>query len=373
MKNAISFFLLLMFPLSAYSTVSFSPAIRMIRSLSGPSGKVVGSKFVLDEVRSRFVYPQDSSLVVSFEFQAPKGDYILTAYWKDPQGRTFAISPDIKIQTVTKELNAYWIFMIDANKASGIWTVDIRINGEPAGSHSFELVVPASPKPAPEPEAARMPTLDELYKSIVESLVWVHKLDKAGRRTDTSSGFIIAPDSILTAFQSIDMASRLEIELASGTKISSDEIIACDRLQDWAIIKAAIGDIPPVQLGKSESAVIGELVVVLSTGPGNSRTIGEVGITGRNQVPGFGERIHINQQLPQLAVGGPLLDQYGKVIGLIGGSLAPGTPIDHRNPAFAPQISDLENYIISVTPIHLISVQPKTPPATLQSLLEWEF
>jgi hypothetical protein len=31
-------------------------APRLLRSLSGPSGKTVGSEFVLDETRSRFVF-----------------------------------------------------------------------------------------------------------------------------------------------------------------------------------------------------------------------------------------------------------------------------------------------------------------------------
>jgi hypothetical protein len=45
----------------------------LTRSLSGPSGKVQGSKFVFDDVRSRFVYPQAKSFVVYFEWERPTG------------------------------------------------------------------------------------------------------------------------------------------------------------------------------------------------------------------------------------------------------------------------------------------------------------
>lgn len=46
---------------------------RLIRSLSGPSGRVVGPKFVFDDTRNRFVFPQDKSLTVYFEWEAQPG------------------------------------------------------------------------------------------------------------------------------------------------------------------------------------------------------------------------------------------------------------------------------------------------------------
>ena len=361
--------LLFVFLCSTFAPVSSAATIRMVRSLSGPSGKVVGPKFVLDEIRNRFVYPQDSSLTVYFECRAPKGDYTLTAYWKDPKGITAGISPDIKIKTVNEELNSYWIFMIDPGKASGIWTVEIRANGEPVGSHSFELVVPATPQPLVV-EAPKLPTLDEMYRSAIKSLVWVHKLDHTGQRIDTTSGFIVGPGSVLTAFQSIDMAAALEIEFADGTAAITEDILASNRLQDWALIKVPTRDHPPLQIGKSDSVIVGEQAIVFSVGSGASRTIGAVDIAGRGIVRSFGERIHINPQLPPMAVGGPLLDNYGKVVGVIGGSVAPGMRSDHRKTFTQLILLSPKDSLISVTPIDGITLQPGTAGAALQSLLE---
>jgi S1-C subfamily serine protease len=369
MLRIVTLFFALGFSLSAFAQVPTGSSIRMTRSLSGASGKLVGTQFVLDEIRNRFVYPQDSSLTVYFEFQAPKGDYTITAYWKDPQGRTAGISPDIKMQTVTDDLNCYWVFMIDSNRASGVWTAEIRINGEPVGSHSFELIVPAPPK-APSTDNPAPPTLDEMYRVAGKSLVWAHKLDKTGQRIDTTSGFVVAPGSVLTAFQSIDMAAGIEIEFADGTQSRTDEILACNRLQDWALVKAETRDIPPFQIGKSDSVIVGQQAVVFSIGSGRSRIIGAVDISGRGVVRGFGERIQINPQLPPMAVGGPLLDHYGKVVGVVGGSLSPGMGLDHRNIPIDLIVTSPGSSMISVTPIEAISLQPPYPAATLQSLLE---
>jgi hypothetical protein len=70
-------------------------SVKLLRSLSGPSGKTVGSDFVLDETRNRFVFPKDNSLVVYFQWEAPPGDHSLTGIWKQPDGRVVSISPDV--------------------------------------------------------------------------------------------------------------------------------------------------------------------------------------------------------------------------------------------------------------------------------------
>jgi hypothetical protein len=364
MAKALGLLLCWLFPFISASSLGAEPSIQMIRSLSGPSGKVVGGKFVFDEIRNRFVYPQDNSLTVYFEFKAPKGDYFLTAYWKDPQGRIVTIAPDLKIQTEYEEMNSYWSLMLDEHKTSGIWTVEVRINGEPIGSHSFELVVPEAPKPAAVAETSPMPTMDELYRSISKSLVWVHKIDGSGRRIGTLSGFVSAPDSILTAFRSIDSAARIEIEFADGTRISTDEIIVCNRMQDWALVKAQTREFPPLKLGKPEAIIIGEPLIVFSVESGLSRTIGTVDISGRRMVSGFGERIFTNPQLPVQAIGGPLLDFYGNVVGLIGGNLLPGLPADAR---FASLMLSGANTIAAI-PIEKGMVESKTSSMKLQTL-----
>ena len=137
-------------------------SFRFIKSQSGPSGKIVENRFIFDKLRTRFVYPLDKSLTVHFEWEAPPGDHTL------PPGLP-----------------------------SGVWTLEIRIDGEPSGSHPFELVTPEPPKkelPPPSP-----PSLDQIYASVQRSLVWIYKLDEAGRRTDTSLGFVMGPDQIATA------------------------------------------------------------------------------------------------------------------------------------------------------------------------------
>ena len=124
----------------------FAQEVQLVRSNSGPSGHVSGAKFVFDEIRTRFVFPRDNALTIFFEWTAPPGLHTLSAIWKDPTSKPVSISPDVKIETKTNELNAYWTYEIASHMASGIWTVDLKVDGQPAGSHVFELVVPPPAK-----------------------------------------------------------------------------------------------------------------------------------------------------------------------------------------------------------------------------------
>jgi hypothetical protein len=231
----------------------------------------------LTKLGYRFVFPQDKDLIVYFEWEALPGSHTLTGVWKGPDGRTASISSDIKIDTTTSELNAYWIYNLAATMATGIWTLEVRLDGQPAGSHSFELVIPEQPKENSRPlspASPEPPTLDELYKSAVRSVVWVHKLDEAGRRIDTGSGFVIAANCVATAFQAIDSATHLEVEFAGGRRVATDEIWAWQRLEDWTLIKVDTGDTPPLIRGDVKTVAVGQRLIVFNVEAGFPRAIG---------------------------------------------------------------------------------------------------
>ena len=62
----------------------------LVKSLSGPSGKSFGAKFVLDETRSRFIYPQDKPSLSTSSGRPQSA----TIRWLLPgKGRTVAYCP----------------------------------------------------------------------------------------------------------------------------------------------------------------------------------------------------------------------------------------------------------------------------------------
>jgi hypothetical protein len=358
-----------LFVLFLFGSLFAADSPRLIRSLSGPSGKVVGSKFVFDETRSRFVYPQDQTLTIYFEWEAPAGDHVLSANWKQPDGRVVSISPDVKVQTQNSFLSCYWVFIVVPDYPDGIWTVDVRLDGQPAGSYSFELAGLPGPhrEPPPTPEPPKQPTLDEVYRTTGPSVVWVYKIDETGRRVDESSGFVWAPGVIATAFQSIDSAASLQVEFAGGRKTAVETVLACSRLGDWALLKVDTGSASPLARGKPQDVAVGERLIVFNV-EGNARVIGGVDITARQSPRGFGERIRISPPPATEAAGGPLLNVFGQVVGIVGGCITPGA----RFPGHAMNVSsgvfNSFNTTNAAVPISVLADVSKVGPQTLADL-----
>ncbi len=249
----------------------FADTPKLLRSLSGPSGTIVGSHLEIADPRTRFVFPQDKSLTVYFEWEVAPGSHTLSAIWKQPDGKVVSISPDVKMVSAGPSMNCYWIFTLEDGLPNGVWTVEIRMDGQPAGSHYFEIAgmsPPAPPASTPAPPAEPAPpSLDDIFKSITPSLVWVHKLDSTGRRFDSATGFVLRQNLIATAFQAIDSASSLEIEFNDGRKVPLSEIAACSRTADWAVLKVDTGTRIPLKRGDPAKVAIGQRLIVSISNP----------------------------------------------------------------------------------------------------------
>jgi hypothetical protein len=275
----------------------------------------VGADFVLDETRNRFVYPQDRSATIYFEWEWPAGDHALTATWHKPDGSVASVSPDVKILTTSTKLTSFWIFDISPATVPGTWTIEIRIDGQPGGSHAFEV--------AGTDGAGDKFTLDRVMKAYGPAVVRIYKLDDAGRRIDASSGCVIGPNAVATAFQAIDMTATLEIEFADGRKARSSEILDASRLDDWAIIKVDTAAVSPIPRGDAAGVAVGGRLAAFAIDAG-TRVMLPVDVGAVSAPSGYGLRIRFSPPAGTEAVGGPVIDESGRVVGLLGGSLTPG-------------------------------------------------
>ena len=92
----------------------------------------------------------------------------------------------------------------------------MRIDGQPAGSHAFELAGVEGDKF----------TLDRVSKTFGGSMVRVHKLNATGREIDMGSGCVVGANAVATAFQAIDGAAGLDLEFADGRHVKTASILA---------------------------------------------------------------------------------------------------------------------------------------------------
>lgn len=177
----------------------------MMRSVSGPSGRVENNRFVFDEVRSRFVYPQDKSFVVYFEWDTAPGMHVWTGIWKQPDGTAASMSPDVKIQAATRGV-ARRLELPGSRLRPPCWRRPSR-PPNPSGLN---------------PRLRRWTTSSGPPRHRWSG----YKVDEAGRRTDTASGFVFGKDRIVTAFQAVDASISLEVEFAGGRKAAVKDLLA---------------------------------------------------------------------------------------------------------------------------------------------------
>jgi hypothetical protein len=302
----------------------------LLRALSGPSGRVVGAKFVFDETRNRFVFPQDTTLTVYFEWDTPPGDYALTATLRQPDGVVASIAPDVKVQTSTRELNCYWLFEIRDYYQPGIWTIDVRIGGRPAGTHAVEIV-------GVSPSRGKL-TVNEVFTRYQASIVRVNKLDSEGRRIDVSTGFVIASGAVATAFQAIDAGAGADVEFADGRRAPASHVLAHSRLGDWAVLKVDTGAAAPLPRTRASEVIVGSTLVALAV-ENDVRTVTRVDVRASSAQGIYGRRIQIEPRFDLPQTGAPLVDEQGDVVGILGGSLTPGSRIDQRAANSNPWLS----------------------------------
>jgi S1-C subfamily serine protease len=340
---------------------------RLVRSISGPSGKVRGSAFIFDETRSRFVYPQDKSFIVYFEWSAQPGTYALTALWHRPDGQVNSISPEVKIDAPANDLACYWTYLLQPDMAPGVWSVEIRVDGRPAGSHSFEIAGTSEPPTAPPP-VDKPPTLDEIFGTVSPSLVWVRKRNSTGRPVDTGSGFVIDKDRVLTAFQMIDGAGEVEIQFTGGRKVLTRTLLASSRQEDWAVLSVSTGDVPALTMSDPREIQVGARLIVFSA-EADTRTIGGVDISGRRELGSLGTRIQFSPALSLESAGGPLLNMKGQVLAVLGGSVVPGSRFNPRNMSVSPRLSLANTNVTAATRIPALSLIRSDHTSTLSDLI----
>lgn len=134
------------------------------------------------------------------------------------------------------------------------------------------------------------------------------------------SGFIISADGIVvTNNHVIEGAEAIEVYLTDGTRLSA-KIVGKDDKTDLAVLKVDAGhELPFVEFGDSDGAVVGDWVMAIGNpfGLGGSVTLGIVSARNRDIQSGpYDQFIQTDAAINQGNSGGPLFDMDGKVVGI---------------------------------------------------------
>jgi len=311
----------------------------------------------MSDPRTTFFVPDDRQVIVYFEWEAPRGTHHCEGALRGPNGQ-LAVMSSFDYPATQPRFGGFWTIPLLENTTTGIWTFESHVDGESAGTLSFEIVAGKRPE-NPERKEPPPPTAAEIYARAVRASALVEKLDEKGRLLNTASGFFLENGVLVTAFRAIDGAHSLRIRLVDGSQIETNAVLAWNRRQDWALLNVALGKSNRLKKADSKSVTVGDHCYWLVTKPDGARVISDGQIVGIETHEGWGDRLSISGTFDTTATGGPLLDDNGDVLGLLGGSL-PEPRVYSAGAMFTTTGS--------VVPIALVGVNASGAPTRLETL-----
>lgn len=352
---------------------SQSSPFRLVSSASGTKVTIKNEQYVIEDPKNVFHVPADNKIVVVLNWQGPSKVHHFQASWVDPSGKIIAVET-VDLQSPGSDFSCSWTLNLTDPESirPGLWALESQIDGLPASAYTFQIVSDTNAsQPAPVPSAS------DVYRRVLNASAFVDNLDADGNVIRQGSAFFIAKGLLVTAFQVIDGATSLRIELPDGQNAATDRILAWNRWQDWAILKIDVPGGQVLDRAPVGSWKVGDQGYLLDAND-SGRTIQNVGITGIQQLPEAGERINTSWWGSSRTTGSPLLDKYGRVIGVLGGSLIPGIETVRQsamgNYAIVGQ-PFVNSFVPLVVPISLVPSEtaPGTPNTLAQIAAKGEF
>ncbi|MFE5322273.1 serine protease [Paenibacillus sp. NPDC056579] len=165
---------------------------------------------------------------------------------------------------------------------------------------------------------------EQIYELSHPALFYIRILRSDDTVASAGTGVTITPEgTAVTAYHVIKDAGRIEGTYPDGRVVSPIEVIGFDEVTDAAVLKLpAPGDQPYPALTIRETAVkYGEKVFALGYPIKDTPIITEGIINAPKAEVNGRDRILTSAQIASGMSGGPLLDQQGRLSGIISGSL----------------------------------------------------
>jgi S1-C subfamily serine protease len=349
------------------------PTFKVLRSMAGSSGTEVNGRLAIDDPRTVFYLGQDHKIIVYFEWEGPPAQHKFEGIWKNTDSKVTLIS-DFQYVAPGKQFSGYWTMLLSGSEAPGLWTLEAHIDGESAGELSFQLIAgPGVVAPVTSGPPPRQPlSTGDLYKRLAEVSVYVDKIDAKGKAVMRGSGFYLDDGQLITAFQNVDGATKLRVISADGTAQEATAVRSWDRWKDWAILAISGTKVKGLSRAAPKSWAVGSECYFLQTSSGSGRVIADGTVVGQNTFPRAGERLNIAESPSRGSIGSPLTNEFGDVVGMVGGSLAPGTDLlGSYLLASASNSLGANSYVRDglAVPINLVpAVASQDPPTSLEEL-----
>lgn len=285
-------------------------AARLVSVDAGPRGSVRGDRFVLESAQEGFTPGVDAQVVIAFEWEGQPGAHRCEVAWIAPDG-SVALRGAVDLPPSRgRRFGAHFTMLLADQLTPGLWAAEATVDGVRAGSKTFRIL------PGPN----RRLGADELYQIGVDATLDLAAELPPGLDARRFSGFVIADDAVLTTFQAIESAVRVQARFRDGTLAHATGVWGFSREYDWALLDLAV---PPTQRrpALARDFKIGERCAFINWVEGQ-RVVSGCSVVGRND-DGPVPRLALSDRPTQRAVGAPLLNEKGEILALMGTSAEP--------------------------------------------------
>lgn len=173
---------------------------------------------------------------------------------------------------------------------------------------------------ADEPAAAPPPPPDwveRLAREARESVMVISVAGRSGKNEGIGTGFVVGAGGLIaTNLHVIGEARPLTVRGADGRQHEVVAIEATDRAVDLAILRVADTKLKPLPLADSDEVRQGQPVVALGNPQGLEHSVVAGVVSGTREIDGM-PMIQLAMPIEPGNSGGPLLDDRGRVLGVL--------------------------------------------------------
>jgi hypothetical protein len=207
-----------------------------------------------------------------------------------------------------------------------------------------------SPLPLPPPQKF---TTAQIAERATPSVVVVESFNEDGEKAGQGSGYVFSSDGIvITNYHVIRGARSLSIRIPGNEPFRVDSVLGYEIDHDVAAIQVSGNSLPALPTETIEEPRVGDRVVAIGAPLGLESTVSE-GIVSAMRDAGTMHIIQTTASISPGSSGGPLLNDYGKVIGLTTSTVRDGQGL---------------NFVVSAR--HISALLNRRDPMSLERMLE---
>ena len=172
-------------------------------------------------------------------------------------------------------------------------------------------------KPAPKEVAqAEALVVTKIVEKVKPSLVKITQFGRDGN-DGLGSGFVISKDGLIaTNLHVVGQGRRLQVETSDGKTFEAKSVYASDYHVDLALLKIEADNLKPLELGDSDEAKQGQPIAAMGNPQGLAFSVVQGVVSATREIEG-NTMIQLAIPIEQGNSGGPLLDNQGRVLGIL--------------------------------------------------------